>query len=308
MKLHSSLQNSKIKDNMAFAIMALPAVILVIVFAYLPMAGIVVAFQKFNVHDGFLGSPWVGLDNFKFFFTSIYAGRVFRNTILLRLLFLTMGNIVPVIFAFMMFELRSRRAIKVYQTVSIIPSFLSWVVIGYISYTMLSPIGGILNRIITAMGGTEVSWYSNAAYWPIILLIVYLWNTTGTGSLFYFASLMGMDTELLEAAQLDGASKGQIRRYILLPHLMNMIIIMNILNIGHLLQSDFGLFFIIPRDQAILYSTTDVIETYVYRALINLNDIGMSGAVSLFQSFVGFILVLVTNTIVRKISPENAMF
>lgn len=299
---------SKTLDNLQFALLALPAVFLVFLFCYIPMGGIVIAFERFNVAGGIFGSPWVGLKNFEFFFRSSDAWRTIRNTLGLNLLFMAGGLVFSVVFAMMCFHLRSKKAIKVYQTVALIPGYLSMVVVGYLVYAFLKPSGGFFNQLLAVFGQDAVSWYSNPQYWPLILLIVSLWHGVGSGSLFYFASLMGISTEYFEAAKLDGATKWQQFRFIILPFLVPLITIMQILNIGKIFRSDFGLFFNVTRNIGALYPTTDVIDTYIYRSLIQVGDIGMSAAVGLMQSVCGFVLILITNWIVRRIDPDSALF
>ena len=299
---------SKRVDNFEFLLLCLPAILLIFCFAYIPMGGIVIAFEKFNVAGGRFGSPWVGFKNFEFFFKSSDAWRTVRNTLGLNLLFMAVGLVASVAFAQMCFSLRRKSAIKVYQTVAIIPSFLSWVVVGYLVYALLKPVGGLVNQVLQKMGHEAVKWYSDPQYWPVILLITSLWHGVGNGSLFYFASLMGIDPEYFEAAALDGATKWQQFRYVTLPFLVPLIVIMQILNIGNIFRADFGLFFNVTRDSGALYPTTDVIDTYIYRALIQVGDIGMSAAVGLFQSVVGFVLILTTNFIVRRIDKDSALF
>lgn len=295
-------------DNIQFLLLALPAIALIFVFCYLPMGGVILAFKKFNVQDGIFGSPWAGFKNFEFFFTSSDAWRVLRNTVGLNILFIAGKLICSVAFAILMFGIRRKGMIKFYQTVTIIPSFLSWVVIGFMTYSVLDPTKGLLNKVIEAFGGDPVQWYAEPAYWPVILLIVTLWQGVGSGSIFYFASLMGIEKDYFEAAELDGATRWQQIKYITLPFLIPLITIMTILDIGKIIRSDFGLFYNVTRNVGVLYPTTDVIDTYIYRALMKVGDIGMSSAVGLFQSVVGFVLILVTNLIVRKIEPDNALF
>lgn len=295
-------------DNMQFLLMALPAIALIFIFSYMPMGGIVLAFKKFNVQKGIFGSPWVGFKNFEFFFTSADAWRVVRNTVGLNMLFITCKLICSVAFAILLFGLRSKGSIKFYQTTTILPSFLSWAVVGAMTYTLLEPSRGIINQVVTALGGERIQWYSYPKYWPVILLIVSLWQGVGSGSIFYFASLVGIDTEYFEAAELDGANRKQQIKYIILPFLVPLITILTILDIGKIIRSDFGLFFNVTRNVGALFATTDVIDTYVYRALMKSGDVGMSAAVGLFQSVVGFVMILGTNLIVRRIDADNALF
>lgn len=303
---HSLSKNAR--DNMQFFLLALPAILLLFVFSYTPMVGIILAFKRFRVDLGIFGSDWVGLKNFTFFFTSSDAWRVVRNTLGMNLLFIVFGTTFGVLLALLMFKIRNRRAVKTYQTVMLMPSFLSWVIIGYMTYALLKPSNGLVNQTLKVFGAAGINWYGKPEAWPFILLIVNLWHGVGYSSLFYYASLMGIDSEYFEAAALDGASSAQQFRYIILPFLTPLITVMTILNIGKIFRADFGLFFNTTRDVGALYPTTDVIDTYVYRALVSLGDVGMSAAVSLFQSAVGFVLILVTNLIVRRIEPDNALF
>ena len=299
---------NKTKDNLQFIILSLPAIILLFMFSYLPMGGIIIAFKNFRVDLGIFNSPWVGLKNFKFFFTSSDAWRSVRNTLGMNLLFIVFGTVFAIAFALLMYHIRSRTMIKTYQTIAILPSFLSWVVIGYMAYALLKPQGGLINQILLFLGIDPVQWYSEASNWPAITLITFLWFSIGNSSLFYFASLMGIEKDYFEAAALDGATKWQEIKYIIIPFLMPIVTIMTILSIGRIFRSDFGLFFIIPRNIGMLYPATDVIDTYVYRALIQIGDVGMSAAVGFFQSIVGFVLILGTNLIVRKVEPDQALF
>lgn len=296
-------------DNAQLFALALPAIVLLFVFCYVPMGGIILAFKKFRVDLGIFKSPWVGMKNFEFFFTSSDAWRVVRNTLGMNFLFILFTTAFSVLFAVLMFRLRSRRLVKTYQTVTLMPSFLSWVVVGYMVYALLMPGPmGLINQLLGVFGKEPVDWYSNPGYWPVILLLVKLWHGVGYNSLFYYASLMGIDREYFEAAQLDGATKTQEFRYIILPFLKPIIIVMTLLNIGNIFRADFGLFFNVPRNVGALYPATDVIDTYVYRALTQLGNVGMSAAVGLVQSLVGFVLILATNLVVRRIDPESALF
>ena len=272
------------KDNLQLLSMALPTILLLAVFNYAPMFGLVLAFKDYKVTDGIFGSPWAGFKNFEFFLKSQDAWRITRNTLGLNFLFIIVGIICGVIFALIMFEVKRARQVKVYQTISILPSFLSWVAVGYIVYALLDPTKGILNQIIEFFGGKGISWYSEPQYWPVILLISKTWQGVGLGSIIYYAALMGVDQELFEAAEIDGANKLQRTWYISLPQLVPIIIIMGLLDVGKIFRADFGLFYNVTRNVGALYPTTDVIDTYVFRALMNQGNIGMSSAVGLFQS------------------------
>lgn len=304
------VNKGQIKDNIELSILALPTILLLAIFSYWPMFGVVLAFKDFKVTKGIFGSPWVQpiTKNFDFFLKSQDAWRVTRNTIGLNLLFISVGIICGVIFALIMYEVKRAYEVKLYQTISILPSFLSWVVVGYIVYALLDPSKGIINQIIVAFGGEGISWYSEPKYWPIILLLTKTWHGLGLGSIIYYAALMGVDSELFEAAEVDGASKLQRIRYISLPHLIPIITILFILDIGKIFRADFGLFYNVTRNVGALYPTTDVIDTYIFRALMSQGNIGMSSAVGLFQSFICFIMLVTVNAIVKKIEPDNSLF
>ena len=301
-------KKGRFKDNLQLLSLALPTVILLGVFCYWPMFGVVLAFKDYKVPKGIWGSPWAGLKNFEFFLKSQDAWRVTRNTLGLNLMFIVAGIVCGVIFALIMFEVKKARHVKIYQTVSILPSFLSWVAVGYIVYSLLDPTKGILNQILALFGQEGISWYSEARYWPVILLITKIWQSVGLSSIIYYAALMGVDAELYEAADIDGAGRLQKTWYISLPQIIPIIIIMGILDIGKIFRADFGLFYNVTRDVGALYSTTDVIDTYVFRALMAQGNIGMASAVGLFQSVVCFVTLVSTNAIVSRLSPDNALF
>lgn len=288
--------------------LALPAIALLLVFSYWPMFGIVLAFKDYKVTEGIFGSPWAGMKNFDFLFRSQDAWRITRNTLLLNAMFIVAGIFFGVLFALIMFEVKKARHVKVYQTVSILPSFLSWVAVGYIVYAFLDPTKGLANQILAVFGIDDVSWYTEAEYWPVILLIVKTWQGVGLGSIIYYAALMGVDAELYEAADIDGASKLQKTLHISIPQIVPIIIIMGILDVGKIFRADFGLFYNVTRNVGALYPTTDVIDTYVFRALMTQGNIGMSSAASVLQSVVCFVMLVATNAIVKKISPENSLF
>lgn len=296
------------KENVQLLSLAMPTILLLGVFAYWPMFGVVLAFKDYKVPKGIWGSPWVGFKNFEFFLKSQDAWRVTRNTLGLNLMFIVVGIVCGVVFALIMFEVKRARQVKIYQTVSIIPSFLSWVAVGYIVYALLDPTKGVVNQVIEFFGGTQIAWYSEPKYWPVILLITKTWQSVGLGSIIYYAALMGVDSELYEAAEIDGAGKLQKTWFVSLPQIVPIIIIMGILDIGKIFRADFGLFYNVTRDVGALYSTTDVIDTYVFRSLMSQGNIGMSSAVGLFQSIICFVTLMLTNAIVRRVSPENSLF
>jgi putative aldouronate transport system permease protein len=296
------------KDNAQLITLAMPTVILLSIFAYWPMFGVVLAFKDYKVPKGIWGSPWVGFKNFEFFLKSQDAFRVTRNTIVLNLLFIVVGIVCGVIFALIMFEVKKARHVKIYQTSSIIPSFISWVAVGYIVYALLDPTKGLVNQMLEFFGREGIAWYSEPKYWPFILVLTKTWQGVGLGSIIYYAALMGVDNELYEAADIDGAGKLQKTWYVSLPQIVPIIIIMGILDIGKIFRADFGLFYNVTRDVGALYPTTDVIDTYVFRALMQQGNLGMSAAVGLFQSVICFVTLMLTNGIIKKKSPENALF
>lgn len=298
------------KDRASWELLLLciPALTAYILFQYIPMAAaITIPFKDYKFSKGIMGSDWVGLDNFKWMLTSTSMGRVLRNTVAYGAWFMLVGPIINVIIALLLFEIKSRKALKTYQTIITFPNFMSMVIVGYVSYAVLSPRSGLMNQILELFGKEPVDVYMKAGYWPVILTIVNIWKGVGMGSMMYFASLMGVDTALYEAAEIDGANRFQRMRYISIPHLVPLVCIFTILGAGSLINGNFDLFYIIPRNSTILYETTDILNTYVYRALKN-GTYAMGATVGLVQSVVGMILVFGTNLIVKKISPENSVF
>lgn len=296
------------KKNLTLTAMALPTVILLFLFAYVPMAGLIIAFKDFRFDKGFLGSDWIGFKNFEFFFKSNDAWVVLRNTLGLNFLFIFFTLVISVIIALMLNEVRNRKLIKVTQTIMFFPYFMSWVVVGYLLYAFLHHNFGIINNVVTFFGGNPTAWYARAEYWPFILTFMYVWKFAGYNSVIYYAGLMGIDSSYYEAAQIDGANRWQMIWKITLPMIRGLVIVMMILQIGRIMYADFGLFFQLTRDQGALYSTTDVLDTYIYRALRVTGDIGIGSAVGCFQAVTGFILIVVSNMAVRKIDSDSALF
>ncbi|HIT84908.1 MAG TPA: sugar ABC transporter permease [Candidatus Ornithomonoglobus intestinigallinarum] len=296
------------RDNAELSALVVPGLVLLIIFCYIPMFGIIIAFKDYRNNLGIFGSEWVGFENFKFFFTSQDAWRIMRNTVGYGVLFIALRLVAAVVVAILLYEVKSRLALKFYQTSMILPHFLSWVIVGYITYILLEPNMGIFNQIIRAFGGEGLQWYSEPNYWVGILPVVDLWKNIGLKCIMYYAALMGIDEELFEAAEMDGAGRFKQIIYITIPSLVPLMTILTILDVGNVIRGDFGLFYTIPRDVGLLYPTTDIIDTYVYRGLRTGDDIGITTAVGLFQSVVGLIMVVGTNLVVRKISPENSLF
>lgn len=289
--------------------MIVPALAVLVLNNYLPMFGVFIAFKNINYIDGIWKSPWVGFDNFEFLFTSGSIWRIARNTVSYSLVFMIVNLLLSVAIAVAINEIRNRWLAKTYQTFLIMPYFLSMVVVSYLVYGFLNPEKGFLNHtIVEWLGRDHVFWYSETAYWPYILTIVSAWKGVGIGAVIYIAAIAGIDPEYYEAAVIDGASKWRQIFHITLPTIRPVIIIITILNMGHVFNSDFGLFYQVPMNAGPLYPVTDTVDTYVYRALKELNDIGMSSAAALVQSVLGFALVLLTNASVRKIDKDQALF
>jgi putative aldouronate transport system permease protein len=289
-------------------VMSLPAIIKIFVFAYLPMVGIIMAFKDYVPMKGIMGSPWNGFDNFKFFFQSADAWRILRNTIGLNGLLIVVELLAGVFFALLLYEVAGKKTLKVYQSVMFFPYFFSWVLVGLMLTTLLNPSTGLLSTLIRKMTGYEVAFYSEPWYWLIILPLVAIWKGTGFSSLIYYSALMSIDKELFEAAEIDGATKVQSVRHISIPFLAPMMVMLTILAIGHIMRADFGLFYFVPRNVSALFPVTDVLDTYVFRALTVNGDFAMSSAVGLFQSVVGFILILGTNRVAKMFNKEYGLF
>ncbi|WNR42764.1 ABC transporter permease [Paenibacillus roseipurpureus] len=271
------------------------------------MGGIFIAFKNINYTDGIFHSPWVGFDNFKFFFTSSDAWIVVRNTLAYNTIFIVVGTLLSVLFAILLNEIVSRRILKAYQTIFFFPYFFSWVIVAYMAYSFLGP-HGIITSYMERIGNQSFDFYTETWIWPILLTFINIWKGLGYVSIIFYAGILGISQEYYEAAAIDGASKLQMVRTITIPLLMPLITIMTLLSIGKIFYSDFGLFFFVPREIGQLYPVTQVIDTYVYRMLKVSGDIGMSSAVGLFQSTMGFIIVLISNFIVRKVDEENKLF
>ena len=289
--------------------MFLPGAIYLFVNNYLPMTGIVVAFKNYNARKGIWGSPWAGLKNFEFLFASPDAWVITRNTLLYNIVFIILNTVIGIAFAIFICDALSKRMKKVYQSAILFPYLMSAVILGYIVYAFFSQQTGIVNNsILPALGMDEISWYQKPQYWPYILVFANTWKGVGYGTLIYVSSINGIDPSLYEAARLDGARKWQQIRYITLPFLVPTIITLTLMSVGRIFYSDFGLFYQVPRNSGLLFPTTNVIDTYVYRGLMETGNIGMSAAAGFYQSVIGFALVLIANGIVRKCSSENALF
>ena len=273
------------------------------------MFGIVIAFKKLNFAKGIFASNWIGIDNFKFLFRSSTAWTIIRNTVLYNIGFIILGTVFAVMAAILLNEIRSKFASRTYQTLILLPYLISWVIVSYLVNAFLGADTGLLNNsVLKPLGMEAVNWYSESKYWPFIIMFVYLWKATGYSMIIYYSSIVGISQDYYEAASIDGATKWQQIRTITLPLLKPTIITMFILSVGHIFNSDFGLFYQVPRNSGVLYEATQTIDVYVYNALMKNADYGMSSAASVFQSVVGFILVVIANKIITRSHPESALF
>jgi putative aldouronate transport system permease protein len=294
--------------NRALYLLAVPGIICFLLFNYLPMFGIIVAFKNFNYRDGFFRSPWTGFKNFEFFFTSSDAYTVTRNTIVLNVLFIMTSLVLQIGFAVLLNEVRAKAFKKLTQSFMFFPYFISWIVVSVFIYNFFHSEYGSLNRMLKSVGMHPVSWLVLPQYWTWILTVIYDWKWTGFGVIIYLAAIVGINEELFEAAEIDGARRGTQISRITLPLIMPTAVVLTLLAIGRIMLSDFGMIYGIVADNSALYPTTNVIDTYVYRALRHMGDIGMSSAVGLYQSVVGFILVLGSNLVARRFSEDGALF
>jgi len=302
-------KKSSTAQTLPLLLIALPGMVYLLINNYLPMFGVFLAFKDYSYVKGIFGSKWNGLDNFEFLFKTKDAWTMTRNTLLYNAAFIILGTIFAIFVAILIHELGKKRRVKLFQASLMLPNLLSWVVVGFIVYAFLNADNGFINNTICKAFGLEpVSWYSNKGPWPYILVFVYLWKFVGTNSIIYVAGIAGIDQEIFEAAQLDGASKVKQIIHITVPMLKPTIITLTLMAIGRIFYSDFGLFYQVPANSGRLFDVTQTIDTYVYRGLMERNDVGMAAAAALYQSVVGFLLVVVANGLVRKIDKENALF
>ena len=274
---------------------------------YMPLPGIIVAFKQYNAKLGIWGSKWIGFKNFEYLFTTSDAWVITRNTILYNAAFILINTVLAILVAVVLSELSGKRK-KVYQSVILLPNLISSVIISYLVFAFLSSANGFVNNSILRLLGSEpVNWYNNPEQWPFIIIFVNAWKSVGYLCIIYLAALMGFDRAYYESAVIDGANRLKQFWYITLPLLKPTVVMLTLMAIGRIFYSDFGLFYQVPMNQGALYSTTNTIDTYVYRGLLQLGNISMSSAAGLYQSAVGFILVLGANLLVRKIDRESAL-
>ncbi|MGF7142177.1 putative aldouronate transport system permease protein [Anaerotaenia torta] len=298
----------KVYHYRVLLLMCTPAVLFFFAFSYMPLPGIYVAFVKYNFRNGIFGSKFVGLDNFKFLYTSGKLFNLTRNTVLYNLAFVILGNLLAIFVAILLNELRSRWFKKISQTMMFLPYFISQVLVGILVYNLLNYDYGFVNSMLVKMGLERWGPYSDASVWPVLLVVIYLWQVTGYNSVVYFAAIMGIDMEIVEAARVDGANGFQKIRYIILPGLKPTLVILLLFAMGGIVKGNFGLFYNIIGTNSLLFPTTDIIETYVYRATLTDFNFSTASAVGLYQSLIGFLMVVTCNMIVKKIEPDYSLF
>lgn len=302
------------RDDLELGLLGFPTFVWYALFSYLPMFGLMIAFKQYKIFpkqsflSNLLQSPWVGFDNFKFFIDNNTFGMLLRNTILYNLVFIVLNIVIPVALAMMINELYSKRRSKVYQTMMFFPHFLSWVVVSYFVYAFLSPDKGLANKIVMGLGVEKILWYSSPQYWPFILVFMNLWKGTGYNMVVYLASITGIDQSLYEAAMLDGASKWQQAKYITLPMMKTILVVLFIMNVGKIFYSDFGLFWQVTQGiPNSLHKVASTFDTFVYSALQGSTPIGRTAAASMFQSVCCCATILLANFIVSKVDPDSAI-
>ena len=311
----SAMMSARKKKTVMLLTMVAPGAIWLILLRYLPMIGIVMGFQDYKIYSkdpSFLNnlkhSQFVGLKNFKFLFATNDTWVMVRNTLLYNIVFIILGLIISVTFAIMLNEITRKFVAKTYQTLMFFPYFLSWVVASYFVQAFLDPTKGLLVNAMKSWGMTPIDFYNDCGPWPVILTICNVWKQTGYSAILYLAAITGIDASQYEAASIDGASKWQQIKYVTIPHLKTMIVILFIMNVGKIFNSDFGLFFNVPLQSGPLFPVTQTVDTYVYRAMMTTQNYGMSTAAGLLQNLVGFICIMVANTIVRKVDEDSALF
>jgi len=302
-----------IAKNKFSYIIALPAIIYVFIFSYCAYPYILIAFQRFNyqnnnIFDIIFKGNWVGFDNFKFFFTSQNASRVIFNTFFLNILFILTGTILSLMLALFLNELRSKKFVKVTQSIMLFPNYISWIVVSYILFSLLSNEYGLINKALENLGMQPVNWYAEADVWPGILVALRAWKGAGMSAIIFLAAIASIDTGMYEAAQIDGANRFQQMFKITIPLILPTVIIMTLLSVGKIMFGDFGMIYALVGDNGVLYSTTDIIDTYIFRALRQIGDPAQAMAIGLFQSAIGFVMVFGSNWITRKVYPDGALY
>lgn len=298
-----------VKHYWPLYLMFVPGFVYLFINCYIPMFGIQIAFRRYNARDGIYGSPFCGLDNFKFLFQTNDAWIMTRNTLLYNLVFIILGNVLAIAIAIMLNEIIGKKKKQVYQTIILIPYLISMIIVSYLAFAFLSSSNGFFNNsILKGLGLPAVDWYNTPKYWPFILVFINLWKSLGYSMILYYATICGIDYTLYEAAEIDGANRWQKITNVTLPSLKSTIIILVLMSLSGIFRSDFGLFYQVTQNSGPLIKVTQTIDTYVYRGLMQTNNIGMSSAAGVYQSVVGFILVMTANGIVRKVDKDSALF
>lgn len=298
----------ELKQNGYAYLLVIPAAVYTLIFGYFTLPYMLIAFQRFNFKTGILNSPWIGLDNFEFFFSSPRAWEVTFNTLKLNVLFIVVGTVAAMALAILFNELRSKLFSRLTQSTILFPHFLSWVIVSYILYSLLSTDYGIVNQVLAKLNLNPVNWYASPQYWTSILVITAVWKDIGMNLVIYLAAITGIDDTYYEAGRIDGATRWQLIRHITIPLMMPTIMILSLLALGKIMYGSFDMIYAIIKDNGLLYPTVDVIDTYVFRSLRTIGNPAQAMAVGLYQSVVGFILVWGSNRIVRKVNPDHALF
>ncbi|MNW33044.1 putative multiple-sugar transport system permease YteP [compost metagenome] len=302
---------SELSRNKALYIMSLPGIVLILLFNYFPMFGLFVAFKDFNFRDGILGSPWMNpiLGNFEYLFSANSSAlRSTWNTLFLNSMFIIFGVIFQVGIALVFNEVAGKYFKKITQSLMFLPYFISWIVVGVIAYNLFSIDTGVVNNTLTALGLSPVDWFTTPWVWPIILVLFHIWKSTGYGMVLYLAALTGVDPSYYEAAKIDGATKLQQIRYISLPFLMPTMITLTLLQVGRIMNADFGMFYAIVGENAAIYQTADVIDTFIFRSLRLNGDIGMASAAGFYQSVISFVIIMICNKLAKRLNEDSSLF
>jgi len=300
-------RGARFKKNFELLTLSIPGILYIFIFSYVPMYGIIIAFKNYRYDLGMFRSEWIGLKNFEFLFASPVAWRITRNTVLYSCSYFVITTVTALLFAVLLAQV-GRRWIKTYQTILFLPYFVSWVVVGFIALAFLDPAAGYMNSVLHMFGMKPVKWYFEAGAWPYILNFANEWKNVGFSTLLFFAGIMGINQDYYEAAYMDGATRWQVAVRVTIPMLMPLISILTILSIGAMFRGDFGLHFFVPNNSSLVLSSTDIIDTYVYRSLKQMSNLGMTTAVGFYQSFVGLLLVFGANYTIKKINEENSLF
>lgn len=303
---------ARFKKNRPLFLLSLPGIVWFTIFSYIPLVAILIAFKDYRLNGNFFNSlftsEWVGFKNFEYIFKSGDAALIVRNTVGYNLVFIVMGLIIPLALALLLNEMFNARLSKLYQSIMFIPYFLSMVVVSYIVFAFLDPTNGYINGVLQFFGKEPIQFYMEAKYWPFIIVVVQMWKTMGYNMIIFLAAICGFDKSYYEAAMLDGATKWDQIKNITIPMLKPVIIMLLILSVGGIFRTDFGLFYQVPKQSGALISVTQTIDTYIYRGLSTMGDMGLSAAGGLLQSVIGFILVMTTNGIVKKIDAKQSIF